>query len=74
LIEILQFSLTFLLKHSIRRPPYGPVLGIGAAFDVATIPALAKGDFVFANDLDNAHLEEPVKRVLDTFHTRLLLR
>lgn len=36
----------------------GPVLDIGAAFGVATIPALAAGAIVLANDSDPDHLAE----------------
>ncbi|MBA3814394.1 MAG: class I SAM-dependent methyltransferase [Alphaproteobacteria bacterium] len=35
----------------------GPVLDIGAAYGVATIPALAKGAYVIANDLHEGHLQ-----------------
>lgn len=35
----------------------GPVLDIGAAYGVATIPALEKGAYVIANDLDERHLQ-----------------
>lgn len=35
----------------------GPVLDIGAAYGVATIPALEKGAYVVANDMDEHHLE-----------------
>ncbi|MBP9692791.1 MAG: class I SAM-dependent methyltransferase [Alphaproteobacteria bacterium] len=35
----------------------GPVLDIGAAYGVATIPALEKGAYVIANDLDVRHLQ-----------------
>lgn len=34
----------------------GPVLDIGAAYGITTIPALEKGAFVVANDLDERHL------------------
>jgi len=34
----------------------GPVLDIGAAYGLATIPALEKGAYVIANDLDPRHL------------------
>lgn len=34
----------------------GPVLDIGAAYGLATIPALEKGAHVIANDLDERHL------------------
>lgn len=34
----------------------GPVLDIGAAYGIATIPALEKGAYVIANDLDERHL------------------
>jgi SAM-dependent methyltransferase len=35
----------------------GPVLDLGAAYGVATIPALEKGAYVIANDLDERHLQ-----------------
>ena len=35
----------------------GPVLDIGAAYGVATIPALEKGAHVIANDLEEKHLQ-----------------
>lgn len=35
----------------------GPVLDIGAAYGLATIPSLKKGAYVIANDLDMRHLE-----------------
>jgi SAM-dependent methyltransferase len=34
-----------------------PVLDIGSAYEVATIPALKKGAVVIANDLDKCHLQ-----------------
>lgn len=35
----------------------GPVLDIGAAYGVASIPALKRGAHVIANDIDSRHLE-----------------
>jgi SAM-dependent methyltransferase len=35
----------------------GPALEIGAAYGLATIPALEKGAYVIANDLDERHLQ-----------------
>ncbi len=35
----------------------GPVLDIGAAYGLATLPALEKGAYVIANDLDERHLQ-----------------
>lgn len=35
----------------------GPVLDIGAAYGLATIPALENGAYVIANDLDGRHLQ-----------------
>jgi SAM-dependent methyltransferase len=35
----------------------GPVLDIGAAYGIATLPALEKGAYVIANDLDERHLQ-----------------
>jgi ubiquinone/menaquinone biosynthesis C-methylase UbiE len=51
-----------------------PVLEVGAAYGVATLPALAKGAIVFANDIDTRHLEILKDRVTDrTWLSRLSL-
>ena len=50
-----------------------PVLDIGAACGIATLPALAAGATVIANDLDPAHLEEIQKTVPAEDAPRLVL-
>lgn len=52
----------------------GPVLDIGAAYGVATIPALEKGAYVIANDLDERHLEILQRKVPGTLLDHLELR
>jgi hypothetical protein len=51
----------------------GPVLDIGAAFGVATIPALEKGASVWANDLEIAHLAELQRRTPDHLRKHLTI-
>ncbi len=46
---------------------------IGAAFGVAVLPALARGAFVVANDLDEGHLQEIWKRCPEADRPRLRL-
>jgi chorismate-pyruvate lyase len=48
-----------------------PVMDIGAAFGVATLPALLHGAHVIAVDLDNEHLEVLQKSVDESLQTRL---
>jgi SAM-dependent methyltransferase len=48
-----------------------PVLDIGAAFGVATIPALESGAFVIANDLEIKHLKILSKNIPDQLKKRL---
>lgn len=50
-----------------------PVLDIGAAFGAATLPALAAGATVIANDLDPTHLEEIARQSLPEHRLRLVL-
>lgn len=51
-----------------------PVLDIGAAYGVATLPALEKGAYVIANDIDHNHLVLLKSRVPETYHQNLELR
>jgi len=51
-----------------------PVLEIGAAYGVATIPALKNGATVIANDLDERHLQILKNRTPKEFHDRLILK
>ena len=50
-----------------------PVLDIGAAYGIATLPALAAGATVIANDLDSAHLEVLAQRCPREHRSRLVL-
>lgn len=50
-----------------------PVLDIGAAYGIATLPALAAGATVIANDLDGAHLEVLASRCPAEARKRLVL-
>lgn len=50
-----------------------PVVDIGAAYGVATIPALVKGATVIANDLDERHLLILRERVPETLKEKLSL-
>lgn len=50
-----------------------PVLDIGAAYGVATIPALASGATVYANDLHSDHLAKIRRRTPDRDRQRLTL-
>lgn len=51
-----------------------PVLDIGVAFGVATIPALEKGATVIANDIEEKHLEILYERTPRKMRSRLLLK
>lgn len=51
-----------------------PVLEIGTAYGVSTIPALEKGAYVIANDLDIRHLEILKQKVSSSLHKRLELK
>ncbi len=51
----------------------GRCLDIGAAYGVSTIPALAKGAYVVANDIDERHLRILVSRVPAEDRARLEL-
>ena len=51
----------------------GPVLDIGAAYGVATVPALRNGAVVIANDTDKRHLELLVKHCPGRYRDRLKL-
>jgi hypothetical protein len=51
----------------------GPVLDVGAAFGVATIPALAAGATVYANDLSHDHLAALVEQAGSELRSRLVL-
>ncbi len=48
-----------------------PVLDIGAAYGVATIPALAAGATVYANDVSSDHLDELRRRTPREYLARL---
>lgn len=48
-----------------------PVLDIGAAFGVATLPALATGASVIANDLDIRHLEAIAQQTPEKYRQNL---
>jgi polyketide synthase PksL len=50
-----------------------PVLDIGAAFGVATLPALSQGATVIANDIDEAHLEHIARMCPPQHRDRLTL-
>lgn len=50
-----------------------PVLDLGAAYGIATIPALEAGATVVANDIDSAHLEVLASRVPPEHRPRLIL-
>lgn len=52
----------------------GPVLDIGAAYGLATIPALEKGAYVIANDLDERHLQILKSKVPPSQLNRLELK
>lgn len=52
----------------------GPALDIGATYGVATIPALQKGAYVIANDLDNRHLEILEKNTPTCYRKKLELK
>jgi len=52
----------------------GPVLEVGAAYGVATIPALQNGATVIANDLDERHLQILKDRTPEAFHSQLILK
>ncbi len=52
----------------------GPVLDIGAAYGLATIPALERGAFVIANDLDERHLNILKNKVPPSLLDRLELK
>ena len=52
----------------------GPVLDIGAAYGLATLPALEKGAYVIANDLDERHLQILKNKVLSSHLNRLELK
>ncbi|OJW52562.1 MAG: hypothetical protein BGO67_06400 [Alphaproteobacteria bacterium 41-28] len=52
----------------------GPVLDIGAAYGVATIPALERGAYVIANDLDERHLHILKSKVSPSCLDRLELK
>ncbi|HBG33895.1 MAG TPA: class I SAM-dependent methyltransferase [Holosporales bacterium] len=52
----------------------GPVLDIGAAYGLATIPALEKGAFVIANDLDERHLKILKNKLPPSLRKRLMLK
>jgi len=52
----------------------GPVLDIGAAYGVATLPALEKGAYVIANDLDERHLQILKHRVPSSYRNRLEIK
>ncbi|MBM3468454.1 MAG: class I SAM-dependent methyltransferase [Alphaproteobacteria bacterium] len=49
----------------------GPVLDIGAAYGIATIPALKKGAYVIANDMDERHLNILKEKVPPTLQKQL---
>ncbi len=49
----------------------GPSLEIGAAYGVATLPALAQGASVIANDIDARHLQILIDRVPEAHRPRL---
>ena len=48
-----------------------PVLDIGAAYGVATLPALAAGATVIANDINSEHLKILKKNTSKIYHERL---
>lgn len=50
-----------------------PVLDIGAAYGVATIPALSNGAFVIANDIEPKHLMILKGRIPSSYYDRLQL-
>ena len=52
----------------------GPVLDIGAAYGVATLPALEKGAHVIANDLDIRHLKILEENVSESYRKNLELK
>lgn len=51
----------------------GRCLDIGAAYGVATIPALARGASIIANDIDERHLQILSSRVPTEYHSKLEL-
>lgn len=61
------FSLEF-VAFAPQAP--GPSLEIGAAYGVATLPALAQGASVIANDLDARHLQILTDRVPEAHRSR----
>jgi SAM-dependent methyltransferase len=52
----------------------GPVLDIGAAYGIASLPALEGGATVIANDIDGVHLEILKERAADHLKSRLSLK
>lgn len=52
----------------------GPVLDIGAAYGLATIPALENGAYVIANDLDERHLQILKNKVPPSHLKRLKIK
>jgi SAM-dependent methyltransferase len=54
-------------------PAQGPFLDIGAAYGLATIPALEKGAQVIAVDMDAQHLQILEKKVPESARNRLTL-
>lgn len=53
---------------------HGPVLEIGAAYGLSTIPALEKGAYVIANDLDARHLQILKSKVPVSYFNRLEIK
>lgn len=51
-----------------------PVLDVGAAYGVATIPALEKGAYVVANDMDERHLTILKSKIPQSLWSRLKLK
>ncbi len=52
----------------------GPVLDIGAAYGIATLPALENGATVIANDIEGAHLEILKDRAPEHLKSKLSLK
>jgi SAM-dependent methyltransferase len=59
--------------EAIQTHPGGTVLDLGAAFGVATIPALDLGAVVYANDIDASHISEIEARASSASRERLHL-
>ena len=53
---------------------HDPVLDIGAAYGIATIPALEKGAYVVANDMDQRHLDILKSKVPSALQNHLELK